>query len=391
MRIGINGGGISGLTFMNYLQQKGVNVTLFEKKDAFEENGSGILMGINAMKILQDLELDKAVIKKGQVIESMSQVYYDGTLLTKVDTAKMHKDTEQYTVCISRSDLHAVLAKHITSGRIRMNTEAVGTRQADGQIEISLVDSKNQKEIKSEKFDFLIGADGIFSKTRESFYGPTALRYSGYTCFRFIVEAPKELDQTKAFEFLGLGKRLGVFPQGQNKIYCFATLNATMGDETYRNISKENFAHLFKEFPAAAQGCLDNLIGDDSSVLIQRDIADLKKSILHVPKTGIIFCGDAGHATTPNLGQGAAMGMEDAYVFAKNWQPSIAPGDMAEQFNTRRKKRVEFIRSQSRFFGKIGQIENSVAAAIRNKFLKLAPQSFVQKNMQSLLLHSSVF
>lgn len=394
MKIAIAGGGVTGLTFMNYLEKAGVSATLFEKKDTFQEKGSGLLLGLNAMKILGDLGLREEVLKRGQVLHKISQEYTNGVRLTEIDTAKMYDETGQHTVCISRPNLHQVLSQNISTQNIELNADICAAKKSGSQIEVMInADKKNNgATMRSDGgFDFLVGADGIFSKTRESLTSQAVLRYSGYTCWRFVIEAPEKFVQNQAWEFVGLGKRFGVFPQGQNKVYCFATLNAPMADNRYLNLSKGDFCKLYEEFPKIVAECLEQLKGDTKANLIQRDIADLKTTTLYAPDLPVIFAGDAGHATTPNMGQGAAMGMEDALVFSQILEKRLSPLEIAKEFDKRRKKRVELIRTQSKYMGKIGQIENRFGAALRNYLMRLLPREAARKRMQSLLLHSSVF
>ena len=393
MKIAIAGGGITGLTFMNYLQKTGIPATLFEKEKTFQEKGSGILLGLNAMKIMRELGLEADILKKGQILRNISQVYYNGSTLTRIDADKMYAETRQYTVCISRSDLHKILLKNIKSSNILPAAEVHAAQKTGSQIQLFVNTFRNNKavQISAGAFDFLVGADGIFSKTRETLCSRSELRYSGYTCWRFIIEAPQGLIQDQAWEFVGLGRRFGVFPQGQNKVYCFATLNASREDKRYLNISKEKFCNLFYDFPGIVQGCLEQLKSEPGTRLIQRDISDLKTSVLRSPGLPVIFAGDAGHATTPNMGQGAAMGMEDAFVFSQIIQKELSTIEIAEEFENRRKKRVELIRTQSKYMGILGQIENRFAANLRNVTMKLIPRELTRKSMQSLLLHSSVF
>jgi 2-polyprenyl-6-methoxyphenol hydroxylase-like FAD-dependent oxidoreductase len=117
--------------------------------------------------------------------------------------------------------------------------------------------------------------------------------------------------------------------------------------------------------------------------ILRTDIGDLKP----LPRwfsgrTGVI--GDAAHATTPNLGQGGAMAVEDALALA-NALDGIGLNEEAwKRFEGVRRKKVDWIVSTSWSIGKICHIGNPVFRFLRNTALKKTPARVTQKQIHRI-------
>src|SRR5690606_15009716 len=80
----------------------------------------------------------------------------------------------------------------------------------------------------------------------------------------------------------------------------------------------------------------------------------------------VILLGDAAHAMTPNLGQGACQAIEDGYALAQ-CLANHSPIDRAlAQYQALRMPRTKQIMQQSRQIGLVGQLENPLICYLRN-------------------------
>jgi 2-polyprenyl-6-methoxyphenol hydroxylase-like FAD-dependent oxidoreductase len=84
-----------------------------------------------------------------------------------------------------------------------------------------------------------------------------------------------------------------------------------------------------------------------------------------------VLIGDAAHPTTPNLGQGGCMAIEDAVVLARRMR---GDGDLAHKlasFAAERSPRTSAITRESWRFGRLGQWEGRLPCWLRDRLFGL--------------------
>ena len=91
--------------------------------------------------------------------------------------------------------------------------------------------------------------------------------------------------------------------------------------------------------------------------------------------------GDAAHAMTPNLGQGACQALEDAVVLAQ----CLDGNGGLESYDRLRRKRTQMIARRAHRIGAVAQWESPAAAALRNAALRLLPQSSFARSLAPVL------
>lgn len=94
--------------------------------------------------------------------------------------------------------------------------------------------------------------------------------------------------------------------------------------------------------------------------------------------------GDAAHATTPNMGQGACQAIEDAYVLGKLFGEGKIVEEVFSQYENLRMKKVHYIVNTSASIGKISHYENTLAVWLRNTLIKTIPNSINEKQMEKV-------
>jgi 2-polyprenyl-6-methoxyphenol hydroxylase-like FAD-dependent oxidoreductase len=118
--------------------------------------------------------------------------------------------------------------------------------------------------------------------------------------------------------------------------------------------------------------------------LIWNDIIDIKP-LKQFAFGNIVLMGDAAHATTPNMGQGACMAIEDAAILANVLATSESVESAFFAFEQRRIKRTTSIVNRSWQLGRIAQWENPMLIGIRNSLLRLTPPSVAEKQAKFLI------
>jgi len=372
----IAGGGVAGLSVMGFLRGLGYEVSLVEKAESLRAQGAGLLLGINAMKILSELGVAEQVIASGQVLKSVKAVDKHGKEIGNTDAVYMEAQTGYKTVAIHRTALHSILSESLPNEEIHLGATVSRLENTEHGVKVTFSDDS------CSDYDLMIAADGIYSETRKLLQQGSQLRYAGYTCWRFVIDRPESIDAHCGQEYWGTGRRFGVFPLGENKLYCFATLNAAENDVQYKNLNVERFKELYAEFGGSVPEVLRSLSQDD--VLIHGDLRDQQQLLLQ--QKNVVILGDAAHAATPNMGQGAAMALEDAYVLSECLKNESAISLALQAYEQRRAARVKQIRDRSYIVGKIGQWESSLASSIRNSILRILPKRGLSKDLCKLLM-----
>lgn len=373
----IVGGGIGGLAAMQLLQKDGHEVILIEKNSALRAEGAGIMLGINAVKILSSMGLGDETLRRGNSLQSFNMVDSRGRVIGQSDAGFMESQTGYKTIAIHRAELHAALSQGLSEQNIRLNSELTGLWEHEDKVLVTYSTGE------TESFDLVIVADGIYSSTRKLLGLATQLRYAGYTCWRFVIDRPESVSVDRGYEYWGEGKRFGVVPLGDNKLYCFATVNAAQGDQQYKSMRVAEFKELFSDFAGDIPSILQ-VLGDDLC-LIHNDLYDQQSITMR--KGRVALLGDAAHAATPNMGQGAGMALEDAYVLSQNLQKSASVDEALSTYEKRRLPRTRKIRDKSYMIGRISQWESSIAINTRNAILRMLPSKGLSKDMCKLLMN----
>ena len=373
-RILIVGGGVAGLMAKNRLESLGYTPMLVEKGDALRADGAGILLGANVLRIFRECGLEEALLSKSQTLREIRSLDAKGGYIGKFDLVKIYNDTSYKTVAVHRHDLHEILSNSVNQDTIRLSHKL--TKIKDNGTTYN-VEYENGEQ---EEYDYIIGADGLYSQVREELFEHIPLRDSMQGCWRFITDIPSDIDVTSSCEMWGDQKRVGIFPIGQGKVYCFLVITRKGNEE---QMSFEEVLDTFKEFggdwPSVA-----NSIDTSKTELLYGKLADLQSIALHEKRA--ILIGDAGHATTPNLGQGAAMGIEGAYIFGELLKENSIDKAM-ELYAKRRYNRVDNIRERSRLIGKVAHIKSPFWRGVRNFIMRMTPASSTQKQFEKTIIN----
>lgn len=374
-RILIIGGGIAGLTTALALQRRNLDFIVFEAVPEIKAVGAGISLAGNAMRVLKKLGIDEEVKRRGRLISSMIIEDDKGKRISVMDAEKLSREHGLDNVAIHRADLHRVLLNAIDRSKIVTGKKAIDFNEDSEGITIFFDDGSQ------EQGNAAIIADGIHSDIRKKILPGVSPRYSGYTCWRGVVENKWDI-QHHAVETWGPNGRFGYVPIGNNKVYWFACKNAPIKDEIMSLFRIADLVDNFKSYAHPIPEMLNNTADAD---LIWSDIVDLKP-ISQYAYNRILLLGDAAHATTPNLGQGACMAMEDALMIAE--EINRQPGNIVSAFITFEQKRIpraHFIVNTSFRLGKLAQWENPVLSKVRDMLFRLIPDWVNEKQVARVL------
>jgi 2-polyprenyl-6-methoxyphenol hydroxylase-like FAD-dependent oxidoreductase len=146
-------------------------------------------------------------------------------------------------------------------------------------------------------------------------------------------------------------------------------------------ISIDAFRDLYREFRGPVPTILSALTPEHR--LVHGDLEEVRLSAW--VKGRVVLLGDAAHATTPNMGQGAAMAIEDAYVLAEELAKPQPVEEALAAYQSRRMPRVQEIQQRSWNFGRLAQSESALIGFVRNTVVRLVPASRAMRGLERLL------
>jgi 2-polyprenyl-6-methoxyphenol hydroxylase-like FAD-dependent oxidoreductase len=360
------GGGIGGLSLAREFIIRGLPVVVLERAPQLNPVGAGIIMNPNAMRVLEENGLADAVRQGGWPY--MIRETYDrrGNLLAIRDYRPLYSGGKiSIGALVHRAHLLHVLYEGLRSGVVRFG---VRVRKID-----LLPDAVRVETDQGEIFeaDLLVGADGIHSQVRDHVFGVTEPLYMGYRSHRFVVE--NSLGMENFTEFLGRGKRIGLVPISKNQLYVWTTFNSPIESREFAMTSADRFREFFGEFKDERVGTAFSQL-ESTDGMICTDVEEIRQGGWVKERAALL--GDAAHAVTPNIGQGAGMAMEDAAVLAQEVDAARDdPRQLPEalgRYVIRRRSRVENVMRLSRQVGAEGQKSNPIACWLRNHRIRQA-------------------
>lgn len=297
-----------------------------------------------------------------------------GKIMMQMNFSLTSKRTNAENITIHRGELIRILQQALPADSMYVNKKCVDFQLQEKRVDVIFEDGS------LDRADLVIAADGIHSKFRQQLVPGSLPRYAGYTCWRGVVNNNGRLDEQNAAEFMGRARRFGIVPLKENKLYWFACMNAASKEPTYRNARSEDVARLFQQFPAPVANLIRETPDDQ---LLHHDILDIKP-LKSFSFDRIVLLGDAAHATTPNMGQGAGQAIEDAIVLAN----VLAKYNKLEQalhiYDEKRVKRTAKIITMSRLIGNAAQVDNPLLVKLRNAAFSIAPTQLLHKRLHFL-------
>jgi salicylate hydroxylase len=311
MRVAIAGGGLGGLAAALFLQRAGVrDVHVFEQQPQLGEIGAGIQVAPNAVRLLQRLSLGAALMDVGVPFEVAWEFrrWQDGRVLfSETFGAKGEERFGAPYLALHRADLLSLLVAEVAEGVVVLGRHVEGV---DGDRFVFADGSS------SDRYDALIGADGIHSVVREGVAGPGSPVFTGLAAYRALVpaaEAPELARRPVCSIWLGPGRHFVHYPVSGGDQVNLVTANPA-GDWRQESWTA----------PGEVPEFLDEFAGWDAPVLqligaareTRRYAFYSREPITRWVSGRVALLGDAAHPMLPFFAQGAGQAIEDGAVLA---------------------------------------------------------------------------
>ena len=333
LNILIIGGGIGGLCAAIALRQKGHKVEIIEKDPEWSVYGVGIIQQANVVRAVHQLGILDNYLDAGFGFDFVEMYRPDGQMVARIPAPKL---AEGYpaNVGINRPALHKVLGDAaINAGAsIRLGVTAKGIEETEAGVHVVFSDGTEGE------YDLVVGADGVMSDTRRKLFPDYPdLVFAGQAVWRYNLPRPKDMDALRAFEGeIGVG----LVPLSEAECYMYVTTPEPDSPRyPVEGIAAKMREKLKNACPWIKQ--MAEQITDDEGVVYRPLSWHFKEGDWH--KGRVVLLGDAVHGTTPHLGQGAGMAIEDGLVLADELEKHHDLETAFQAYRDRRYDRCKFI------------------------------------------------
>jgi 2-polyprenyl-6-methoxyphenol hydroxylase-like FAD-dependent oxidoreductase len=364
----IIGGGFSGMAAAIALRKQGIAVELLEIDSGWRSYGAGISLNAATLRAFKQLGILEEFLRQGSATDGVELRRPDGEPIATLPTPRLAGPDIPGGGAIMRPVLARILAEatRASGTHVRLGCTFTSIEQDATGVDVTFTDGQRQR------YDLVIGADGLYSKTREALF-PDAPRprYSGQAVWRAVLPRPAEV--TTITMWMGGKVKPGVNPVSETEMYMFVTENRPTNERVDHEDFPRLMADLLAGFPAPLLQEIRHSLGSNSQI-VYRPIEEL---LMPRPwhRGRVVLIGDSVHATTPHLACGACIGIEDAVVLAEE----LVRGETVEQalgaFEDRRWERCRMVVENSSRLAEIeitGGDKEEHARIMRDSMMALA-------------------
>ncbi|AUI53662.1 FAD-dependent monooxygenase [Arthrobacter crystallopoietes] len=334
MHIEIAGAGLAGLTAAAAFAKAGASVRVHEKGSELREIGAGIYLWENGLRALESVGAYDEVAGRAEKVEVPFLRDHDGRTLQE-EWLRNHR---LYTV--GRRHLHQSLVNAARRNGAELITDSPVVKASPSGT-LTLADGTENRA------DLVIGADGVFSKVRDSLglrKKLVDLRDGGG---RHLIPRTGDDPVNQTIEQWNGGRRIGIIPCSPDETYIFLCCPAN--DHEGRNqqpFHPASWIESFPEFRSQLERIPANTEGRWAP------FHDVHVDKWYNGRAAIV--GDAAHAMSPNLGQAACVAMTNAVALAIAVTNSSNPEFALKSWESAQREMSDGVQQYSRIYGKIG-------------------------------------
>ncbi len=370
-RILISGGGIGGITLAYFLHQQGFIPVIVESAPEFKR--VGYLLALNkqiGQKVARKMGVLE-ILKKFEIPLTHNSLYdTEGKTVMRVDvTPELHN--ENSGLMLNRADLHFTLYDTIKNDvEFRFGNEIITITQDEFGTEVIFSDGSK------DRFDLIVGADGVNSKTRKLVFGEGFERNLNVGYFAFIVpnrtnepiSGKHDLIAIRGESFLLAYHAIGESEVG-GYVFHQEAVSSAEGNEKRRSTMIREYGKYNLKFLRILETLTDN------DPVFHGSFTQIVMPEWH--KGRICLIGDAAHCPTPASGTGASLAMAGAYILAKKLATESDYKKAFEEYDAYVRPYVEKAQKSALGPAKLIAGKGLIPYRFANLFLRLLPRSFL--------------
>jgi 2-polyprenyl-6-methoxyphenol hydroxylase-like FAD-dependent oxidoreductase len=331
----IVGGGIGGMSAALAMARLGVAVTLIDSDPHWRVYGAGITITGMSLRAFDDLGVLEDIRARGFVHDGMRPLRFDGEPLGPPMRAPAGSPPIMHAGGIMRPVLHDILSTRVRGAGIdiRLGVTVDALNQDEEGVDIALSDGV------SERFDLVVGADGIYSTMRTILFPDASKpRFTDQGCWRIVADRPPQVDRAEIY--FGGPLKLGMSPISQAQMYVFLLEHVPGNPRFAPETHVEHLVELMAPFGGNVSAVRAAL--SEKSQIVYRPLEWL---MLPDPwyRGRVVLIGDAAHATTPHMASGAGLAVEDGLVLADELMKTDEVAAALRRFMQRRFDRARLV------------------------------------------------
>lgn len=311
-KVAVVGAGVTGLATAIRLAQAGVAVDVFDAQPEPSTLGSGITLQGNALRVFDALGVWEQVRAAGFAFEGLTlRAPGPGApVVAELPDVKTGGPDYPAAMGMYRPDLARImLARAAEVGaRVRFGVRVTGVEDV-GADAVEVVADGNPIGV----YDLVVGADGLHSAVRALIGIDTTPQPTGMGIWRSFVSRPAEVQRSELY-YGGPVYIAGYTPTGQDTMYAFLVEKA----QDRFAVADEEAARIMLDQSQAYHGPWESIRADLAGNA-HVNYTWFTQHIVDAPwnRGRTVIVGDAAHSCPPTIAQGAAQGLEDAFVLTE--------------------------------------------------------------------------
>ncbi len=356
MRIGIVGGGPAGLVAALAARQQGFEATVFEQASDFRRVGGGIALQSNGMRVLDALGVLPALRPRLRPFRVVTIERAGRGPLLRLDFSRITVPHNEAAMLL-RYELQETLRMAVQQAGVPVRFDSRCVRVAGPEVHLA--------DGAAHAFDVVIAADGIHSAVRTSLGLRARTRAVGEAALRGVAEIALQSGEVR--ELWGADGRLfGIGPLPGERTYFYCSAPRGRWQETLAG-GLSAWIESWRPFGPEAPALLRAV--PDWSRVSYDELREVRVPSWY--RGPVFLIGDAAHAMTPNLGQGANSAMVDALVLVRLLAETPVLADAGRRYEAVRRRFVTTTQRASRLGGSMPRWRSPLARVVVDGALRL--------------------